>query len=122
MGESHTNKLYETLTRHFQHWKGPTSGPTYTREEVEVQVILTPADKAVDLQDEEICRLWPVDNHSRPACVAEAARISVDLAREVAQGERADQLAEALDRWREHGDDTRAKQLVRLAAPGKAPF
>lgn len=60
VGESHRKKLYETLTRHFQQWDGPTSGPTYDRDRVEVAAI--ESDNAVELQNELIVQLNPRDN------------------------------------------------------------
>jgi len=50
-GESHTNRLYSTLLRHFQHWKGPTAGPTFPVSNVEVAVVRTPPGKAIDTQN-----------------------------------------------------------------------
>jgi len=41
VGESHTERLYDTLTRHLQQWNGFGSGPTFQPERVEVAVILT---------------------------------------------------------------------------------
>lgn len=62
VGESHTGRLYQTLTRHFQQWSGPTAGPTYVRGDVEVRVIPLAADRAVAAQDRLIRRLRPRDN------------------------------------------------------------
>ena len=62
VGESHTGRLYQTLTRHFQSWSGPTSGPTYSRGDVEVSVAVTPASKAVEAQDRLIRKHAPRDN------------------------------------------------------------
>ncbi|MEE9311027.1 MAG: hypothetical protein V3V10_01320 [Planctomycetota bacterium] len=36
IGESHTERLLRTLTRHLQDWNGPTAGPSYERSSVEV--------------------------------------------------------------------------------------
>lgn len=64
VGESHTNRLYSTLTRHFQQWSDAhnTAGATYDREHVEVAVIVVPAGHALYLQNEFICALDPTDN------------------------------------------------------------
>jgi excinuclease UvrABC nuclease subunit len=62
VGESHTSRLKDTLTRHFRKWKGPQSGPTYRREEVLVSVAVTSEKQAVDLQNELIRDLRPRDN------------------------------------------------------------
>lgn len=47
VGESHTGRLYQTLTRHFQRWTGKTAGPTYSRGGVMLAVRVTPASRAV---------------------------------------------------------------------------
>lgn len=74
VGESHSNKLYETLTRHFQTWRrwkgfwqgqygeGHDPGLTYQRDSVEVAVRTTPADEAIDEEARLIQRLRPRDN------------------------------------------------------------
>lgn len=62
VGESHSGKLYQTLTRHFQAWSGRTAGPTYRRNEVLVAVAVTPASKAVEAQDRLIWKHSPRDN------------------------------------------------------------
>lgn len=62
VGESHTGRLYETLTRHFQRWTGRTSGPTFARASVEVAVVCTRADRAVPTQNALIRRLRPTLN------------------------------------------------------------
>lgn len=36
IGESHSQRLRGTLTRHLQVWQGPTAGPTYMRDDVEL--------------------------------------------------------------------------------------
>jgi hypothetical protein len=67
VGESSTDRLYATLTRHFQAWtnKYETAGVTYDREDVEVAVIIVPKTHAHHLQNEIICALDPVDNRLR---------------------------------------------------------
>ncbi len=62
VGESHSNRLYSTLLRHFQRWTGPTAGPTFPASKVEVAVIRTPAAKAVDLQNAVIAEYRPKFN------------------------------------------------------------
>lgn len=64
IGESHSSRLYSTLTRHFQEWTNAydTAGTTYGREEVDIAVIMVPAHHAIHLQNELICTLVPRDN------------------------------------------------------------
>ena len=74
VGESHTGRLYDTLTRHFQIWRrwkgfwkgqygeGHDPGLTYKRERVEVAVRITSADDAIDEEARLIRRLQPRDN------------------------------------------------------------
>jgi excinuclease UvrABC nuclease subunit len=59
VGESHTGRLYSTLLRHFQHWTGPTAGPTFPVSKVELAVIRTPAGKAIELQNAVIAEYRP---------------------------------------------------------------
>lgn len=62
VGESHTGRLYDTLTRHFRRWKGATAGLTYTAGRVEVAAVpLSPA-RARETQRKLIHRLRPRDN------------------------------------------------------------
>lgn len=51
IGESHTNRLYSTLLRHFQHWTGKTAGATFAVSKVEVAVVRCPANRALNLQN-----------------------------------------------------------------------
>jgi Peptidase family M23 len=74
VGESHTGRLYDTLTRHFQTWRrwkgfwkgqfaeGHDPGLTYDRESVEVAVRITSASDAIDEEARLIERLRPRDN------------------------------------------------------------
>jgi hypothetical protein len=74
VGESSANRLYETLTRHFQTWRrakgfwkggyaeGHDPGLTYDRTSVEVAVRMTSAEKALDEEARLIKRLKPRDN------------------------------------------------------------
>lgn len=74
VGESHANRLYETLTRHFQEWRrwksfwknqyseGHDPGLTYRRDRVEVAVKVTTPSKAIDEEARLIRRLRPRDN------------------------------------------------------------
>ena len=73
VGESHTDRLYQTITRHFQrwtrrktHWRG-RSGPhdpgmRYHREGAKVAFRITSPENAVEDQYELIRRLKPRDN------------------------------------------------------------
>ena len=76
VGESHTGRLYETLTRHFQTWRRGKGwwlgqfvesdndpGTTYDREVCEVAVRITrPGGAATAAQADLIRRLRPRDN------------------------------------------------------------
>ena len=74
VGESHTNRLYDTLTRHLQTWRrwkgfwkgqygeGHDPGLTYDRDRVEVAVRLTSPSDALDEEARLIRRLRPRDN------------------------------------------------------------
>ena len=66
VGESHTGRLYDTLTRHFQSRSRGYHGPNYSRELCEVKVTLCPESYAIDLQHEWIVRLRPLDNYLVP--------------------------------------------------------
>lgn len=59
IGESHTGRLNTTLLRHFQHWNGKTSGPTFARSKVEIAVFKTRKENAVDLQNALIAEHKP---------------------------------------------------------------
>jgi len=62
VGESHSDRLYSTLLRHFQHWTGPTAGPTFPTSKIEVAIIKTPPGKAVTLQNAVIAEYEPKFN------------------------------------------------------------
>jgi hypothetical protein len=75
VGESHSGRLYETMTRHFQVWRrwkgfwggqgygrGHDPGLTYRREHVEVAARVTSAAEALDEEARLIERLRPRDN------------------------------------------------------------
>ena len=64
VGESSSDRLYSTLTRHLQKWtnKFDTAGATYDRADVEIAVIVVPRAHANYLQNELICVLDPPDN------------------------------------------------------------
>jgi excinuclease UvrABC nuclease subunit len=51
VGESHTDRLYSTLLRHFQRWIGKTAGATFAASKVEVAVVRCPAKRALALQN-----------------------------------------------------------------------
>jgi hypothetical protein len=76
VGESHTGRLYQTLTRHFQTWRrakkfwtgqytGSQShdpGVTYDRERIIAAVRVLPAARALEEEARLIARLRPRDN------------------------------------------------------------
>ncbi len=64
IGESHTARLYETLTRHLYSWNGKGSGPSYHPSLVEIAVIVaeTPLDEPVADQYALIQEHHPRDN------------------------------------------------------------
>jgi hypothetical protein len=64
IGESHTGRLYETLTRHLYSWNGRGSGPSYHPSAVDVAIIVaeTPLDDPVADQYALIQKLDPPDN------------------------------------------------------------
>lgn len=75
VGESHSSRLYQTLTRHFQTWRrlkkfwrdqyggqGHDPGLTYDRARCTVAVRVLPADRAMDEEARLIMRLRPRDN------------------------------------------------------------
>jgi len=74
VGESHTGRLYETLTRHLQRWtrwkswwrdqfsQNHDPGTTYDRERVEVAVRVTSPNRALDEEAALIRKLKPRDN------------------------------------------------------------
>lgn len=71
VGESHSGRLYDTITRHFRSWAVDPSrdaqgrrrgGTTYNRLQVLVAFVITEADVAQAAQFAEISRLRPRDN------------------------------------------------------------
>ena len=71
VGESHTGRLYDTITRHFRRWKirpgadaqgRRRGGEEYNRADVAVVYLVTPAALAQQVQYAEIQRLKPRDN------------------------------------------------------------
>lgn len=64
IGESHTSRLYETLTRHLYVWNGKGSGPAYHPQAVQIAVMVaeTPLDDPVADQYALIQELEPRDN------------------------------------------------------------
>ncbi len=74
VGESHSSRLYETLTRHFQEWRrwkgfwrdqygeGHDPGLTYPRDKVDVAIKVTTSSAAIDEEARLIRRLRPRDN------------------------------------------------------------
>lgn len=62
VGESHSDRLYETLTRHLQRWELP-SAHSYPRGECSVAFrVLSERDEAPAVQAHYICELQPRDN------------------------------------------------------------
>ncbi len=64
IGESHSQRLYETLTRHLWSWNGKGSGPSYHPARVELSVVVaeTPLDDPVVDQYALIQEYHPRDN------------------------------------------------------------
>ncbi len=64
IGESHTQRLFETMTRHLYIWNGRGSGPSYPPALVEIAVIVaeTPLDDPVADQYALIQQHEPRDN------------------------------------------------------------
>lgn len=72
VGESHSGRLFETITRHFRAWKAPrrlpyangrtSGGTTYKRAEISVVWVVTKGDDAQAVQFAEISNLRPRDN------------------------------------------------------------
>lgn len=63
VGESHSKKLYGTITRHFQHWTGPTAGIKSDPRFIECRVKVTRFGRtAVNLQNLWIKRYDPLLN------------------------------------------------------------
>ena len=66
VGESHSGRLYDTITRHFRKWKqrsdrpwGQTGGVTFDRTRVPLAVVITSDADAIAVQFAEIQRLEP---------------------------------------------------------------
>lgn len=71
VGESHSGRLYDTITRHFRAWKVDRftdaqgrrfGGTTYDRNKVRVIYLVCNAGEAQERQYAEIQRLQPRDN------------------------------------------------------------
>lgn len=86
IGESHTGRLYDTITRHFRAWEPENDpqgrrrgGTTYDRSAVRVAVQLTTADMAQATQYAAIIMLNPRDNQvDGTAAAAEAVLDDID--------------------------------------------
>jgi hypothetical protein len=61
IGESHTDRLYQTMTRHFQRWD-IDAAQTYTRGDCEAAVTITSRAEAPPLQAHRIAEMQPRDN------------------------------------------------------------
>lgn len=89
VGESHTGRLYDTITRHFRAWKRPdgtrrTGGHHYDRRRVVLTHTVMPADEVPAAQYAEILRLAPRDNvvdgsAARTETTAAALRQAADV-------------------------------------------
>jgi hypothetical protein len=81
VGNSHTGRLYDTLTRHFQNWSsservtaalehyahgGRGVGPTFDPSRCEVAVVLTPPNRAEAVEARLILQLNPTVNKLYP--------------------------------------------------------
>jgi hypothetical protein len=64
VGESHSHRLFETMTRHLHNWSGFGSGPSYSGliGSIEVAALILSRDEAIVEQYELIARLQPRDN------------------------------------------------------------
>lgn len=74
VGESHTDRLYDTMTRHLQQWRrwkgfwrgqygeGHDPGLTYERDGVEVAARVVPPEEAIELEARLIRKYNPRDN------------------------------------------------------------
>ena len=74
VGESHSDRLYDTLTRHLQQWRrwkgfwkgqygqGHDPGLTYDRDAVEVAARVVPPEEAIELEARLIRKYTPRDN------------------------------------------------------------
>lgn len=70
VGESHSGRLYDTITRHLQSWRtGHQSGQSYERTEVEIAIEVTRRNEALERQNDFIADLLPRDNRYRPDAV-----------------------------------------------------
>ncbi len=72
VGESHSGRLYDTITRHFRAWSPANDpqgrrvgGTTYARERVRIAVQLTGDGEAADHQYAAILAFSPRDNQVR---------------------------------------------------------
>jgi len=63
IGESHTGRLFKTLTRHLWNWNGQGSGPNYSQRRVEVCFeTFSDGREAIEEQFRLIRKLKPRDN------------------------------------------------------------
>ena len=67
VGESHTGRLYDTLTRHFQSRSHSYHGPNLDRGRCEAKAEVCSVGEVEDLQYEWISRLRPTLNELVPA-------------------------------------------------------
>jgi hypothetical protein len=66
VGESHTGRLYMTITRHLRTWRDAPERVhhTYDRRDIEIAVRPCPPSAAVTVQNKLIDRLAPRDNRN----------------------------------------------------------
>lgn len=97
VGESHTQNLYDTITRHFRKWERPRTlkyaggrtrgGKAFDRRDVLICWTITPAAKAQALQYAEIQRLKPPENEvlcdSERCATRHAARAAARVVEDV---------------------------------------
>lgn len=62
VGESHSDRLYETMTRHFQKWNADERVHTYPRSSSTVSVLYTAPSAAPTMQRHTIIEREPRDN------------------------------------------------------------
>lgn len=86
VGESHTGRLFDTITRHFRRWRiNPHTdatgrrrgGTTYDRTRVSVSYSVTRDDQAQAAQAEWIAELDPRDNTQGPSSEPEDLDVPV---------------------------------------------
>lgn len=67
VGESHTGRLRDTMSRHWRVWRGERVGPSYYRGQVQVAWYPCAADRTLDFESWLIDEYNPRDNELIPA-------------------------------------------------------